>query len=461
MKFLHPDSIAGRTMIVLLLGLTVSHLASIALLSTDRHDAVLRASERLCAERLASIARLLDHTPPAGRPRLVADLASPTLGIVIAAGPAVASPMGAGDGHLPADEAFRAAFGRMPPGRLHVHHRVVPGPPRSLWANLLDGFPKDQVMEVSFRLSDGGWANFTMAMAQAAALWSPHAVASVLVMMAGIVVLGGWATGWVGRPLATFAQAADRLGRDVNAPPLPAGGPREVRHAVAAFNEMQASIRRFVEDRTRMLAAISHDLRSPITRMRLRTEMLAEGEPRARMLADLDEMEAMVASALDFARGEAADEPPQLIDLAATIATICDNAADLGLSAAYAWEGRLPCTCRPLALKRALTNLVENAARYGGRATVQTRRTARAIETVIDDEGPGIPAAEREKVFTPFYRLEGSRNRKTGGVGLGMTVARTIVRSHGGDIRLENRPEGGLRVVVVLPQAAMAGDGVR
>jgi signal transduction histidine kinase len=271
-------------------------------------------------------------------------------------------------------------------------------------------------------------------------------------MVVAIVVLGAWVAGWVGRPLAAFAMAADRLGRDVNAPPLPEGGPSEIRFAVTAFNRMQGRIRRFVEDRTRMLAAISHDLRSPITRMRLRAEMLADGEPRERMLADLGEMETMVSSSLDFARSEANDESTQVVDLAATIGTICDNAADIGLAANFEWAGRLACTCRPAALKRALTNLVENAARYGGRASVHAGRVGSDIEIVIEDDGPGIPEADFEKVFKPFFRLEGSRNRNTGGIGLGLTVARTIVRAHGGDIRLENRQTGGLRVSVLIPQ---------
>ncbi|TAN59199.1 MAG: two-component sensor histidine kinase [Magnetospirillum sp.] len=215
---------------------------------------------------------------------------------------------------------------------------------------------------------------------------------------------------------------------------------------------MQGRIRRFVDDRTQMLAAISHDLRSPITRLRLRTELLPEGEGRDKMLRDLDEMEAMVASSLDFARGEAADEATQTIDLAATLEAICDNAADMGLATEFEWERRLVCACRPAAIKRALANLIENAARYGRQAKVRAYSNEQAIEVVIEDAGPGIPEAELEKVFGPFYRVEGSRNRKTGGIGLGLTVARGIIRAHGGDILLQNRPEGGLRVTVTLPQ---------
>ena len=217
---------------------------------------------------------------------------------------------------------------------------------------------------------------------------------------------------------------------------------------------MQGRIRRFVEDRTRLLAAISHDLRSPITRLRLRTEMLPAELGGDRMLADLAEMEAMVTSTLEFARGEAGDETSQAVDLAATLAAVCDNASDMGLPAEFQWTGRLVCTCRPLAIKRAFANVVENAARYGGRASVRVESHAHGLTVIVDDDGPGIPEAEFEKVFAPFYRLENSRNRRTGGIGLGLTVARTIIRAHGGDIRLENRVPHGLRVTVSLPHGA-------
>ena len=439
-------------MIVLLIGLTASHVASTAFLSNDRQDAVVISSRKLCADRIATIAKLFDRRAVNQRVALAAEMDSPSLHISLTPNSAIASDHHDEDDLALVAKAFQPYFGDTGHPRLHVIHKMEAHKELPLWEDILHGFPNNQIMQVSFQLTDGSWANFDLAMPEAASLWSPHVIGSILIMMTGIVVLGAWATRWVGRPASTFAQAADRLGRDVKAPPLPEDGPIEMRQAVAAFNEMQSRIRRFVEDRTRLLAAISHDLRSPLTRLRLRTEMLSEGEGRTRMLNDIDEMEAMVSSTLDFARGEANDQATQAIDLAATLETICDNAADVGLPAEYIRDGRLVCTCRPMALKRALANLIENAARYGGRATVHAIRKADMIELMIDDEGPGIPASEWENVFMPFYRIDESRNRKTGGVGLGMTVARTIIRAHGGDIRLENRTPQGLRVIVTLPQ---------
>lgn len=467
MKRLLPDSIAGRTMLVLLVGLTISHLLSTAVYSTGRQTAILEANEQQFAGRVAAIARQLDKAAAIDREELVEALNSPILSVSWTGEPAFPHTHDEGDDLEAVKAALAPHFGPLAKDRIHVierhsgdifqAHEASHG--SSAWANLarlIHAMPENQVVQVSLQLTDGSWANFGLTIVQSASLWSHNSVISTLIMAVGVLLFSAIATRWIGRPLATFATAADRLGRDVNAAPLPPGGPKEVRAAVVAFNDMQARIRRFVEDRTRMLAAISHDLRSPITRLRLRAEMLPEGEGRVRMLADLDEMQAMVSSTLEFARGEADDEPVQTIDLAATLEAVCDNTSDMGLAAEYHWTGRLVCACRPHALKRALANLIENGARYGGAVHVQAIHQGRDIRIQIDDQGPGIPEDQMDQVFTPFFRLEQSRNRKTGGIGLGMTVARTIIRSHGGDIALRNRPEGGLRVEVVLPQGQTA-----
>jgi signal transduction histidine kinase len=455
MKRLLPDSITGRTMLVLLVGLTLSHVLSTAVTSTDRQTAILQANERQFADRLALAARLLDRAGGEQRRELAAALDSPILDVAWTQSPTVPA-----EPHNSAETAeLRTAlaphFGPLDQNRLHVANRDD-GHHRLDWPwvmGLLHNMPENRTIQVSLQLGDGSWVNFGLTVAHPASLLSPRSILSTLIMALGVALFSVWATRWIGRPLETFAQAADRLGRDVNAPPLPPGGPREVRSAAAAFNEMQDRIRRFVEDRTRMLAAISHDLRSPLTRLRLRAEMLPDSDARTRMLTDLADMEDMVASTLDFARGEGSDETVQSIDLAATLEAICDNATDLGLAAEYQWGGRLVCACRPLAVKRALNNLVENAARYGGHATVRAERQGRDIRVTVEDQGPGIPPDCLEKVFTPFFRMEPSRNRRTGGMGLGLTVARTIIRAHGGDIMLENKTGGGLRVTATLPQA--------
>jgi signal transduction histidine kinase len=259
-------------------------------------------------------------------------------------------------------------------------------------------------------------------------------------------------------PLAGFAAAAERLALDGTAAPLPETGPRELRAATAAVNRMRERLSRFVEDRTRMLAAISHDLRTPLTRLRLRAEFIEDAEIQRKMLADIEEMSAMIAATLAFAREDADQEPRQTLELAALLRSLCQQQAEIGASVTFqlapsSQEERL-ISAKPTALRRAFGNLIENGIAYGERVRVVFEAPMEMSVPVviqIDDDGPGIPIAEQEKVFAPFYRLEHSRNRATGGVGLGLAVARSLIRGHGGEILLRNRPEGGLRVIVTLP----------
>ncbi|MEI6557611.1 MAG: ATP-binding protein [Rhodospirillaceae bacterium] len=280
-----------------------------------------------------------------------------------------------------------------------------------------------------------------------------HGGISALVMAVPVLVLSLWVVRRLTRPLSEIAAAAERFGRDVGAPPLPETGPDEVRMVARAFNAMQRQLRSFVEDRTRMLAAISHDLRTPITLLRLRTEFIADPEEQARMRATLDEMEAMIAATLSFAREDAAREARQTVDLVGLLSSICYDMADAGLPVSFEPEpaGRRPFECRRSALKRALTNLIDNAVTYGHAARIALTAGGASLIVTIDDDGPGIPEAEQEAVFSPFYRLEPSRNSATGGVGLGLSVVRTVIQAHGGTIGFTNRPEGGLTATVTLP----------
>ena len=253
------------------------------------------------------------------------------------------------------------------------------------------------------------------------------------------------------QPLGVFTSAAEHLGLDVNAEPLSEKGPSEVRRAALAFNTMQMRVKRFISDRTQMLAAISHDLRTPITRLRLRAEFVDDDEQRDKMLYDLNEMETMIAATLTFARDDAANEPAVHVDAAAIIASLCSDHGDAGKSVTYSGPDTFDLLVRPLALKRAIDNFVDNAVKYGKCAHVQLVPIFGELVIYIDDEGPGIPFHERERVFAPFTRLETSRSRETGGTGLGMTIARNAIRSMGGDVELGDLPEGGLRVKVTLP----------
>lgn len=302
-----------------------------------------------------------------------------------------------------------------------------------------------------------GWLTISSTLPPVLPWRSPGFASAFIVMTLLGALMITWAVRRLLLPVRTLAAAAEALGRDVaNAPPLPETGPIEIVIAAVAFNTMAARVRRFVADRTFLLTAIGHDLRTPITRLKLRAEYMEDEEQRLKMLADLDEMEAMVAATLAFGRDAATTEPVARIDLASLLRTILDDAADgdpdHAEALSYTGPEHLPVLARPLALKRALANLIGNALKYGEAAAVTLHAPVRGVARIdIEDRGPGIPAEEMERVFEPFHRLETSRNRETGGSGLGLSIARNILRAHGGDILLANRPERGLRVSVTLP----------
>lgn len=252
-------------------------------------------------------------------------------------------------------------------------------------------------------------------------------------------------------PLSELAGAVEQLGMSGDAPVLPLRGPRELQVTIAAFNRMQERLRRFNDDRVEMLAAMSHDLRTSLTRLKLRLEIGENPEQRQKMIGEIDAMSDMLGSILSFARDDAKREPRSRLDLDALAEGVCGDAADAGAAVTYSGAAGVTITGRPAGLRRAIANLVDNAVKYGGGAEVRLTAETGRITLVVEDRGPGIPRSEREKVFEPFYRIEGSRNPDTGGVGLGLAVARSIAREHGGDITLAARSGGGLSARLELP----------
>jgi signal transduction histidine kinase len=255
----------------------------------------------------------------------------------------------------------------------------------------------------------------------------------------------------LGRPIDAFAAAARRFGADPNAPPMTRQGPAEMRMAIAAFNTMQSQVQRLVAGQAAMFAAISHDLRTPLTRMRLRGEFIEDRDQQARLFRDIDEVQGMVAAVLTFLRDNAADERTTSLDLAELLRSIADDYADIGSDMAYTGPLHAAFPGRPIGLRRAFGNLVDNAVKYGVRPEMELRCGACDVRVTIADHGPGIPTASLETVFAPFQRLEPSRNRNTGGMGLGLTSARAVFRAHGGDVTLSIAQGGGLVATVVLP----------
>ncbi|CAM3416895.1 ATP-binding protein [Parendozoicomonas haliclonae] len=271
-------------------------------------------------------------------------------------------------------------------------------------------------------------------------------VASGLVLVAMTIMVRR-----ITRPLRAMSIASNRLGRGEDVEPLPEEGPDDVRRATRAFNRMNLRLKRFVEDRTNMLAAITHDLRTPITTLRLRVELLDDSVEQQQLLATLDEMQHMVEATLTFARENADKEPSKKVNLDALLDSTCEDLVEIGLDVSYEEGPDIVTICRPLSLRRALRNLIENAVKYGQRAHVSLGRDSQNILITIDDDGPGMDEKDMDRVFEPFVRLEDSRCRETGGIGLGMAIARNIIHAHGGDIALSNREEGGLRITISLP----------
>ncbi|PST20657.1 HAMP domain-containing protein [Mesorhizobium plurifarium] len=306
-------------------------------------------------------------------------------------------------------------------------------------------------MGLAVQLSDGHWLNSVYYKNMPSAHWNTQSLVSLGITAATLALIGVLVARRIARPMRRLAGAAEALGRGQSIEPLPETGPDDIRRTAEAFNRMQSRLTRFVEDRTRMLAAISHDLRTPLTSLRLRAEFVTDTDVQQRMMATIDEIQTMTEAALAFAREEAVTETTRAVDLTALIESLCDDLADLGEDVTFVDSPKIPYSCRPDALRRAVRNLIENAVRYGGEARVQVAETQSSIQILVEDKGPGIAEGDLERVFEPFFRLETSRNRETGGAGLGLSIARATARHHGGDITLL-RLDRGLRAIITLPK---------
>jgi signal transduction histidine kinase len=327
-----------------------------------------------------------------------------------------------------------------------LHSDLWEGPARAQYFD----FAETDGMAVTMQLRDGRWFNAFYFRPLKSGPFRHEALYSTLATALALCVIGFILARLVARPLRQLASSAEALGRGEALATLPENGPAEIRQLNMTFNRMQARLTRFVEDRTRMLAAIGHDLRTPLTTLRLRAEFVQDAEIRERLLETVEEIQQMTEATLDFAKGEANGDDTRVVDLNALVGSLCDDLAELGGNVVFEDGEKATYRCRPDGLKRAIRNLIENALRYGGGAAVRLEKTESTLDVVVEDNGPGLPAEEMEAVFSPFYRLERSRNMETGGVGLGLSIARTIARQHGGDIVLSAR-EPGLRAVLSLP----------
>lgn len=462
---LWPRRLLGQTVLLVVIALVAAQVIGALIVRGDATSFFRGAEERFIANRLVPVAALLGETPMTLHERTIAAFSSPRFRVWLSERPVVRAR------GIPQDEdelalALRNRLSEDLRGKLEGPPRVSvrPDGQSDEWRGAMNGHmighPPPPPLREIFRvktlialpLGPDRWLNAAVAEFRDRPLLRTEAWISVIVAALIVSIIVGLTLRRITRPLTRLSDAAERLGRGQDVDPLPEDGPADIRDATRAFNGMQDRLHRFVSERTQMLAAISHDLRTPITSLRLRAEMLDDDEAREKMIATLDEMQRMTEATLAFARGEASTEPTRVTDLGAMLQAITDDLTDLGMDVTVT-AGRADYPCRATALGRALRNLIENAVAYGTRARVLLETGSGGVAIVIDDDGPGIPDAEHGRVFEPFVRLEASRSTETGGIGLGMAIARDIVRRHGGDIRLENRAEGGLRVTVSLPAA--------
>ncbi|MGH7121582.1 MAG: ATP-binding protein [Acetobacteraceae bacterium] len=448
---LWPKSLAARTAVVVLAALIVVQVAGLTIDAMERRDLLRLGQIRDVSIRLATLYRRVLLTPDRGRPRAVAAIPlAPGMRMALDNRPPLLIDSGLPLAPEQLARAIRVAMHLVPMPPSERPHRMV----------IRGGFDSGRLLVGMPLPGRATWLTVAVRMPPPQPWHSPAFLVAFVLMTVVAAGLTIWAVRRLTRPLRTLAAAAERLGRDVHAPPLSEEGPSEIATAALAFNTMAARIRRFVEDRTLLLTAMGHDLRTPITRLKLRAEFIEDDDQRQKIMADLDEIETMVAATLDFGRNATASEPAGPIDLALLCQTVLDEAADVRPEAAdaLAYAGPAHCTARARtgALKRALGNLVNNAISYGGAARLtlippEADQKDGVARIEIDDDGPGIPPADLERVFQPFQRLEVSRNRETGGTGLGLPIARDILRAHGGDVTLANRPAGGVKAVVTLP----------
>ncbi len=465
-----PDTLFGRLLLVLVSGLLVAQLLSAAINLAERDRLVSSSFGMQAAQRVVDAVHLLDGMDAAQRQALLAVLRTPPLVLSLQLEAALSADSASTSHAQMFAGRLQAALGGSRAVRVQAREGFAPpatgdgrgtphGPGMGMGRGMgpgsgyRGGLP---VVRIEVQLRDGSWARFdTELPSQPEAL--PWRLALTLgVLLASVLVLSYVAVRWVVRPLQQLTRAAQALGEDLNRPPLPEAGPREVRQAARAFNTMQQRLSAFVNERTRVLTALSHDLKTPLTRMRLRSDLMDDEEQRQRFESDLKEMEAMVNQTLDFMRGLGGQEARQAVDLNALLAGLAADQRAMGREVQVQGRAQAPLLALPSLLRRALGNLVDNAVLYGGGASLQIEDGPDRVSLRVVDHGPGIPTAELEQVFEPFYRLETSRNRGSGGTGLGLGIARNIARAHGGELTLLNRAGGGLEATLTLPRRTPA-----
>ncbi|OSM04136.1 ATP-binding protein [Magnetofaba australis] len=472
-----PRSLAGQLVWILFGGVTLALISSAAIHLYDRKEAMVTMGGIQAAQRFASIVHVLDPLAPAERLKIVGILNTPLQFVRFSndADPTRDhAQINAHAAHLKSlmqryletryplqiqmvSQPAALRGGRGAQSGEPALHPMMEGMMMGNHAPAMGMLHPMSASQFSYmartRLSDGTWLEYHNHLPEEAFVWPWHLLWSLLILIAVVTALSFLAVRLVTRPLARLAGAARALGHDLRGAPIEKSGSREVRAVIQAFNAMQARIIQQIQERSAMLAAISHDLHTPLTRMRLRVEMLNDDSTRGALLANLAEMEGMTASAMDFIQGAEGMEEVRLADIPSLLEGLEENWRELGHDVAVEYGEMEPFPLMQRSFRRAISNLIQNAVKYGQRARLKATMHRDRLRIAVSDDGPGILEAEMESVLRPFKRLDASRNSKTGGSGLGLSIADSIIRAHGGALHLRNRPEGGLEVIVTIAKS--------
>ncbi|MGX5850127.1 ATP-binding protein [Mesorhizobium sp. PL10] len=469
MRRLLPQTLPVWVLLIVIAGLLISQVATLYIVSRDRAVANDEVDLYRLNDRAYSLVQLMHDDTPEQRKLTASGLFNATYALTVSDTPAVTSSIagddelaeledilvgrlskfGITDARVRRDPASQAASA---PGGV-VLTKDVGAVERDL-LGLAASFAQSDKLTASVRFADGQWLNFTEPNTPVGPILSFDSLPLYSLIAGLVVIMSIWSLRRLTAPYRMMETAVNRIGTDLKSPPIAETGSREIRAAAKAVNAMQVRLRDYVEDREHLAAALAHDLRTPLTRMRLRLELLRKSTAREALAHDLADIESIASSVIDFATFEVTEEKSERIDFWSLVESIADGFEDVSFDHDGARPRGMICMARPVALKRCVNNLVQNAVTYGKKAHLSLRQSDGTITLVIRDEGPGIPQAQLDQVFGSFVRLEQSRNRQTGGLGLGLTIARNIARAAGGEVNLSNHPGGGLLTELSLPLAA-------
>ncbi|MFT3987684.1 ATP-binding protein [Aestuariivirga sp.] len=453
--------------ILILLVLTLAATQALTLITVSREITRTNRMQDLfrLGERMMVIAREIADTPTAQRNAFLENIDGVGLRANISREPAVSAVVAPDDELAELEDLLMARLSKegildlrldeLSPGTLPPEARTAPasgdGVVEQELSEVNSKFAASSRHLVSMQLADGAWLNVSVPTTPEPSIINVSSLPLFLGLLAAIIALCIWGVLALVAPYRQMERAAAKIGDDLNAPPISEKGSSEARAAIRAINAMQERLQDYVADREHLAAALAHDLRTPLTRLKLRCELMKDGRQKNQLQADVQDLENIIASVIDFASMTHEAEAMSKVDVISLLQTVCSNYRKAKVAPETEALGRRVVVAQPVALGRCITNLVGNAVRYGGSAVGSVHDKGPMIDIWIEDQGPGIPESELTNVLKPFNRLDASRNQAFGGTGLGLTIAETIARAHKGSLRLENRAGGGIRAILSIP----------